>query len=141
MNRAFVKTVLVVLLAGVVVPAHAQERAATDGSATQSTSPADSATENKPKEEPVVIAPEPVVVVTTASRGPAIGDPSAATTVIGEAQIESAPAQTPDQLLHDVPVIALPETTAIRSIPPDKASRCVGLAGANTGSHRWRPPQ
>jgi outer membrane receptor protein involved in Fe transport len=133
MNCAFAKTLLgLFLFAGVVVPAHAQERAATDGSATQSTSPADSATANKPKEEPVVVAPEPVVVVTTASRGPAIGDPSAATTVIGEAQIETAPAQTPDQLLHDVPVIALPRNDSHTLHPTGQSVSMRGLGRGRT---------
>ena len=70
------------------------------------------------------------MVVTTASRGPAIGDPSAATTIIGPLQIETAPAQTPDQLLHDVPVIALPRNDS-HSLHPTGQS--VSMRGIGTG--------
>ena len=82
------------------------------------------------------VAPEPVVVVTTASRGPAIGDPSAATTVIGQSQIETAPAQTPDQLLHDVPVIALPRNDSHTLHPTGQS---VSMRGLGRGGHWFSP--
>ena len=71
-------------------------------------------------------------VVTTASRGPAIGDPSAATTVIGQAQIETAPAQTPDQLLHDVPIIALPRNDSHTLHPTGQSVSMRGLRRGRT---------
>ena len=133
MNSALLMALLgLFLFAGVVVPAYAQERAVTDDPATQTASQADSATETKPKEEPVFVAPEPVVVVTTASRGPAIGDPSAATTVIGPAQIETAPAQTPDQLLHDIPVIALPRNDSHTLHPTGQSVSMRGIGRGRT---------
>jgi iron complex outermembrane receptor protein len=129
MNPAFVKTLLgLFLLAGPVVPVYGQERPAPDDSVAQS----DSATETKPKEEAVFVATQPVVVVTTASRGPAIGDASAATTVIGPAQIETDPAQTPDQLLHDVPVIALPRNDSHTLHPTGQSVSMRGLGRGRT---------
>jgi outer membrane receptor protein involved in Fe transport len=134
MNCPFAKTLLgLFLFAEVFAPAHAQERAATDEPATQSDSQSDSTTTTtKPKDEPTFVAPEPVVVVTTASRGPAIGDPSAATTVINKAQIQTAPAQTPDQLLHDIPVIALPRNDSHSLHPTGQSISMRGLGRGRT---------
>ena len=133
MNSAFVKILLGFLLfAGLVVPVYAQERPTTEDATAQPDSKTGPATETKSKEEPVFVAPEPVVVVTTASRGPAIGDPSAATTVIGAAQIDTAPAQTPDQLLHDVPVIALPRNDSHTLHPTGQSVSMRGLGRGRT---------
>ena len=133
MNSAFLMALIgLFLFAGVVVPAYAQERPVTDDSAAQSDTKVDPPTDAKPKEDSVFVAPEPVVVVTTASRGPAIGDPSAATTVIGEAQIETAPAQTPDQLLHDVPVIALPRNDSHTLHPTGQSVSMRGIGRGRT---------
>jgi len=131
MNSAFVKTLLALFLCAEpfcdFVPVYSQECHITDDSPAQSDSKVDSATETKPKEETVFVAPEPVVVVTTASRGPTIGDASAATTVIGPAQIETDPAQTPDQLLHDIPVIALPRNDSHTLHPTGQSVSMRGL--------------
>jgi iron complex outermembrane receptor protein len=133
MNSIFLKALLgLFLFAGVFVPVYAAERDAADDPAAPTASPADTATETKSKEGPVFVAPEPVVVVTTASRGPAIGDPSAATTVIDEAQIGTAPAQTPDQLLHDVPVIALPRNDSHTLHPTGQSVSMRGLGRGRT---------
>ena len=133
MNCDFLKALIgLFLLAGVFVPAYAQERPVTDDSAAQSDTKIDPPTDTKPKEDSVFVAPEPVVVVTTASRGPAIGDPSAATTVIGPAQIETAPAQTPDQLLHDIPVIALPRNDSHTLHPTGQSVSMRGLGRGRT---------
>src|SRR5206468_6169047 len=133
MNSAFLKSLLgLFLFAGVFVPAYAQERPVTDDSAIQSDTKVDPPADTKPKEDSVFIAPEPVVVVTTASRGPAIGDASAATTVIGPAQIETDPAQTPDQLLHDVPVIALPRNDSHTLHPTGQSVSMRGLGRGRT---------
>ncbi|HEY7168963.1 MAG TPA: TonB-dependent receptor [Candidatus Binatia bacterium] len=62
----------------------------------------------KDTNDTVVVNPEPVVVVITASRGPTVNDAPVATTVVERPQIDTSPVQSSDQLLRDIPVVTLP---------------------------------
>jgi len=83
------------LLAGLFsgfVSAYAQETPATGDTSSGSAAKSDSGSPPPATKDTVFVAPEPVVVVVTATRGPTIGDESAVSTVIGPAEIATDPA-------------------------------------------------
>lgn len=93
--------------------------------------PAD-ATATSAKNEPVFVAPEPVVVVVTASRGPTVNDAPVATTVITQKEIATTPAQSPDQLLRDVPSVSLPRNDSHFVHPTGQSITIRGLGRGRT---------
>jgi outer membrane cobalamin receptor len=109
---------------------NAQETPATGDTSSGSAAKSDSGSPPPVTKDTVFVAPEPVVVVVTATRGPTIGDESAVSTVIGPAEIATDPAQTPDQVLRDVPIIALPRNDS-HSLHPTGQS--ISMRGIGTG--------
>ncbi len=107
------------------MPAYAQD---TQPTASNPTS-ADSA---NTKNDPIYIAREPVVVVVTASRGPTVNGAPVATTVIGAKEIAATPAQSPDQLLRDVPSVSLPRNDSHFLHPTGQAIAIRGLGRGRT---------
>jgi outer membrane receptor protein involved in Fe transport len=106
-------------------PVHGQETQAADPSPT-------SVDSQKSKNDPVYIAPEPIVVIVTASRGPTVNDAPVATTVMSQQQISTTPAQSPDGILREVPSVSLPRNDSHFLHPTGQAIAIRGLGRGRT---------